>query len=530
MSTELAQTEKRLLFWASYLSLMAAGVGFAFRVAKMGEYQAEFELTNLQVAQIFGATFWPLAITMILFSLVVDRTGYKVPMYLAFVLQAIAGIGTALSDSYKELYFTALAAGLGHGIIEAVINPACVAVYPRDKTKMLTILHAAWPAGLVFGTLFIMATDALAGGDGLSWKIHALWILLPAVPYAVMYVPCKFPVDERVKAGVPYSEMLREVGFLGSTMAAFMLIYEIGNQASQMRGFELPTNWFWISVTAGIVTGAMFGLFTKSFGKPLFFLMCLLMVPLATAEVGTDQWIKKLMTPVLEGFRLNPAFSLVFSASIMLIFRSCAGGILKHFTPPFVLCFSGLFCASGLFWLSKADGTVVFIAFVLYALGQTYTWPCAIGFVSERFPRGGALTLNTVSAVGVLSIGIIGGQIMGVAFDKTEHAEVREQIPMAAAAAEDDKKFMGVSYTAIIPEKFNDWVDEQPPDVRVDANEKYTAIQNQAGRGVLAFSVVFPSITFIVFGMIWIYFRSKGGYKQIHLEEDGQAIEADPGL
>ncbi len=528
MSTELNKKEKGLLFWASYLALMAAGFGFAFRVAKMGEYQAELELTNLQVAQIFGATFWPLAITMILFSLVIDRTGYKVPMYVAFVLQVISGVGTAMSDSYGTLYFSALAAGLGHGIVEAVINPACVAVYPRQKTKMLTILHAAWPAGLVFATLIILLADFLAGDGGLSWKIHSLWVLLPAIPYAIMYVPCKFPVDERVRAGVSYTDMLREVGFLGSTMAAFMLIYEIGNQTAQLSEFVLPANWFWISIVAGIFVGVMFGFFTKSFGRPLFFLMCLLMVPLATAEVGTDQWIKKLMTPVLEGFSIDPAFSLVFSASIMLIFRSCAGGILRHFTPPFVLCFSGLFCASGLYWLSVADGAVVFVAFVLYALGQTYTWPCAIGFVTERFPRGGAFTLNTVSAVGVLSIGIIGGQILGVAFDKTEHAGVREQIPVAAVASEDDKDFLGFSYTAILPQRFNDWMDEQPPEVRVDAMEKYTAIQNQAGRGVLAFSVVFPAITFIVFGLIYLYFRSRGGYRPIHLDED-PALKADSG-
>ena len=40
-----------------------------------------------------------------------------------------------------------------------------------------------------------------------------------------------------------------------------------------------------------------------------------------------------------------------------------------------------------------------------------------LGFTSERSPRGGALTLNTVSAIGLLSVGIIGGPILGMAFD-----------------------------------------------------------------------------------------------------------------
>ena len=150
-ASDLTAREKRLLFWASFLSLAAAGFGFAFRVAMGGAYGAELGLTEQQVGEVFGASLWPIAITMIGFSLVVDRTGYKLPMYAAFALQAISGVGTYFATGYGALYFFALCAGLGHGIVEAVINPICAAVYPKEKTKWLTILHAAWPAGLVGG-------------------------------------------------------------------------------------------------------------------------------------------------------------------------------------------------------------------------------------------------------------------------------------------------------------------------------------------------------------------------------------------
>lgn len=518
MQGELSAKERAMLFWASFLSLTAAGFGFAFRVAKMGQYGAQLELTNVQVGMIFGATLWPIAITMILFSLVVDRTGYKVPMYLAFALQAIAGVGTALSNSYGALYFTALCAGLGHGIVEAVINPACAAVYPRNKTKMLTILHAAWPAGLVGGTLIILGADALVAN--LSWKVHALWIILPAAVYAILYFPCRFPVDERVRAGVPYIEMLREVGFLGGFLASFMLLYEIGNQIGNLGGvgFFGTTSWFYTALGLGVVAGGIFGFAVKALGKPLFFLMCVLMIPLATTELGTDQWIAKLMQPVLGAQGINPAFALVFSAGIMLVFRVFAGGILQFFTPPSLLCVSGLFSAIGLFWLSGATGAAIFFAFVLYALGQTYYWPCVLGFVSERYPRGGALTLNTVSAMGLLSVGIVGGQLLGLAFDKTEHAGVREKLPAIAAKAEGHKSLFGVPYTAILPDKFNKAAGELPAAEQEAAKKSYGEVQGSAGRGVLKFAGFFPIILFAVFGMIWLYFRAQGGYKQIHLE------------
>ena len=98
-AADLTARDRRLLFWASFLSLAATGFGFAFRVAMGGAYGKEFDLTQQQVGEVLGASLWPIAITMIGFSLVVDRTGYKMPMYLAFVLQAAAGVGTFMADS-----------------------------------------------------------------------------------------------------------------------------------------------------------------------------------------------------------------------------------------------------------------------------------------------------------------------------------------------------------------------------------------------------------------------------------------------
>jgi MFS family permease len=524
-SSDLTPAQKKLLFWASFLSLTAAGVGFAFRVAMGSEYGVELKLTNQEVGEVFGASLWPIALTMIGFSLFVDRTGYKVPMVIAFALQAGSGIGTYLASGYLGLYFSALAAGLGHGIVEAVINPVCAAVYPRDKTKWLTILHAAWPAGLVLGTLLVIGGESLTDG-AMAWRTHALWILVPAVPYLFMYLPCKFPIDERVRAGVPYVEMLRQVGFLTAFLAAGLMIYEIGNQYFQLTTPEgvksaKPERWFEYSLAAGAVVGLAFGVAVKSVGKPLFFLMCLLMIPVATAELGTDAWIQGLMKPVLEDVKINPAMALVFSAAIMLVLRVFAGGILKFFSPPGLLCVSGIFSAIGLYWLSNAAGIAIFFAFVLYALGQTYYWPCVLGFTSERYPEGGALTLNTVSAIGLLSAGIIGAPILGAAFDKSVHATVKAEVPALEAAAHDEGQFMWMKHQKIDPDKANAFVAALPEVDRAAVTAIYPegTAKVQAGRDVLLYAVRFPAILFVVFGAIALYFRMRGGYEPIHLED-----------
>ena len=50
-------------------------------------------------------------------------------------------------------------------------------------------------------------------------------------------------------------------------------------------------------------------------------------------------------------------------------------------------------------------------------VGQTFYWPTVLGFVAEQFPKGGAMTLNTVSAMGLLTVGIFGFPFLGAVQD-----------------------------------------------------------------------------------------------------------------
>ena len=542
-ASDLTEREKRLLFWASFLSLAAAGLGFAFRIAKQGAYGQEFALTYQEVGNIMGASFWPIAVTMILFSLVVDRTGYKGPMYLAFLLQAGSGVLFWQADGYSDLYNASVLAGLGHGIVEAVINPVCAAVYPKDKTVRLTVLHAAWPAGVAGGTLLIMALNSM-GVE--SWRVHGLLIALPAIAYALMYLPCRLPVDERVQAGVPYQDMLKQVGFLSATLASTLLVYELGNV------FGLATTeWLRDSAIIGLVIGGLFGLAVRSLGRPLFFMLCLLMVPVATAELSTDGWIQKLVGPSIAELDINPSFAIVFSAGVMLVLRVFAGGIMKHFSPPALLSISGLLSAVGLYWLSETSvGTAVFVAFLIYAIGQTYYWPCILGFTAERYPQGGALTLNTVSAMGLLSLGVIGNPILGVQFDKSIHASMSETNPDFVQVATVDGSFLGSTHDAIDPvvlvtadedgngngimdrdENTNDdnrerltaawaYMDGLSPEEDEALRAQYAEDDEAAGRNVLVYAARFPALLVVAFGAIFLYFRSRGGYRPIELLEE----------
>jgi len=306
------------------------------------------------------------------------------------------------------------------------------------------------------------------------------------------------------------------------------VLYEIGNQVFQLTSLVAPDawvreHWFGTAMGLGLAVGAAFGFAVGSVGRPLFFLMCLLMIPVATAELGTDGWINRLMRPVLEGRAIDPAMALVFSAGVMLVLRTFAGGILKFFSPPGLLFVSGIFSALGLFWLSEAAGIAIFLAFTLYALGQTFYWPCVLGFTAERYPQGGALTLNTVSAIGLLTAGVIGTPILGVAFDRSIHGAVERDLPALAEAATVPGHFMWMSHEKIDPQRAQTWLDGQPAEPRAAAEAVYSrgqtpgTSQSRAGRDVLAYATRFPLILMVAFGAIALWFRMRGGYKPVEL-------------
>lgn len=504
---EIPEKQRQMIFWASFLALTAAGFGFAYRVMALGDWQTEYNLTGQEVGNIFGASLWPIAVTMILFSLIVDKVGHKLSMYIAFGLQLVSVILSLTANSPSSLYIAAMAAGLGHGVVEAVINPVCATMYPKDKTRMLNILHAAWPAGLAIGGALVL----LPGLSELSLPMRSIWMLFPVLAYGVMLFPCVFPTDERVQNKIPYSAMLKEVGFLSAALAFFLLSYEVLGKVS--AGKLSNQAIMGIAIAIGLGVGGFFGVYTKSLGKVLYFILCLIMIPLATTELGTDAWIKELMTPTMGVYA---GWAIVLSASIMMALRFQAGVLTKRFSPPTILIISSFFSLVGLMTLSVAGGFApILFAFVLYAIGQTFYWPTVLGFAAEQYPKGGALTLNTVSAIGLLSVGIIGTPIIGAFRDNHTSNQVKALSETVYENSKTEASFFGVSYATVDTAKAA--AEVSGTDLEDNFEKGLSVATRQSLRTV---ALVFPGIMLISFILISLWFKSRGGYKPVELEKE----------
>jgi hypothetical protein len=256
------------------------------------------------------------------------------------------------------------------------------------------------------------------------------------------------------------------------------------------------------TIVAAIAAAAMFAV-TKSFGRPFFILMLLIMVPLATTELGVDSWVSALMAPVLSG---NGLYVLLYTSLLMMILRFCSGPIIHKLSPVGVLATCAVLAALGLTALSHVEGAAMaFAAATLYAVGKTFFWPTMLGVVSEQCPKGGALTLNATGGVGMLGVGVIGAMLLGNMQDTTLDSTIKAKAPQVHEKVMTDKTGLLGGYKAVDEEKLKT---ATPEEQKVVADAK-AGVQQATLQKV----AIFPVLMFLCYLGILLYFRSKGGYK-----------------
>lgn len=490
------------LFWACFVALVTTSFGFILRALTLPQWGDEFNLTNTQIGEIAGVGLWPFAISIVLFSLIIDRVGYKNAMIFAFICHVASAILTVFATGYWSLYIATFIMALGNGTVEAVVNPVVATMFPREKSKWLNMLHAGWPGGLVLGGIM-----ALMLGEETSWKLKMVLILLPTVMYGIMMFSRRFPLNERVKAGVSYLEMLKQVGVGGALIVTALIVFQIGSI------FEWSTIMN-VVITAGIV--AVFGFYVRSFGQPIFIILLLLMIPLAITELGTDSWISDLMAPEMRNIGIQAGWILVYTSAIMAVLRLFAGSIIHRISPLGLLSVCSVVACIGLLLLSVSSGVMVLVAATVFALGKTFFWPTILGVVAERFPKGGALTLNITGGVGMIAAGVIGAVILGFAQDTTidknlSAYDTSNNTSLHGTYATDEKSSIFGDYRALNTAKLAEATESDQQTMQL--------IQEGAKKEALQTVAIFPVIMLFGFILLIFYFKSKGGYKVVVLQE-----------
>src|SRR5881275_1235509 len=84
-----------ILFWASFFTLIAAGMGFAIRGDILNDWGRQFGFTQTELGEITGMGLMGFGLTIIFFSFFADLVGYGTLMVIAFLLHT-ASVGVTL--------------------------------------------------------------------------------------------------------------------------------------------------------------------------------------------------------------------------------------------------------------------------------------------------------------------------------------------------------------------------------------------------------------------------------------------------
>jgi MFS family permease len=510
-----AQNQARRLFLGCFMAMIATAFGFAVRSGVMNDWGAQFDLTEEQKGTIsLGAGLFPFAISIILFSLIIDRIGYGTAMVFAFVCHVVSAVLTIYAPNFGILYLATFIYALANGAVEAVINPVVATVYKDNKTHWLNILHAGWPGGLVLGSLLALGMAYLNDNGMLpatlklwQWKMTVL--ILPILMYGVLLLGIRFPVQERVEAGVSYREMLAELGWGGAYVVSFLLIMGFSQILTVLKIPAIPITY---ALLAAIVPTIAFGLWIGSFGRPMFVFLLLVMILLATTELGTDGWIQDIMASVFkdaENGTNKATWFFIYTASIMFVLRFFAGPIVHKISPLGLLAACAAMAAVGLFWWGNAGAsvTMVFLAATLYGVAKTFFWPTTLGTVSEQYPKGGALLLNAIAGVGMISVGTIGGPAIGTLQDSSLNAAVAKAMPAVHEKIAVEKDGLFSKFTIIDRGKI---AAAGLTDVQ---KTELSNLESETKQHALAKIALLPAIMCVCYLVLIAYFKSKGGYQ-----------------
>jgi MFS family permease len=504
---------KRLL-WAGFMAILAAGVGFSVRGGILGQWAEQFGFTMTELGTITGGGLTGFGIVIIVTSLFADKIGYGKLMVAAFILHFISAVLTLATPAFfasggKEAAYWCLFSAMfifaiGNGVCEAVVNPLVATLFPNNKTHYLNILHAGWPAGLVLGGLastFMAATTDAAGkviSPAVDWKIQMSLFLIPVILYGVMLLGQRFPKSEAASAGVTMGEML-------TTVAA-----------------------------------------------PLMVVLLILHALVGYVELGTDSWISKITGSIMA----SPANGLklfVYTSMLMFLLRFVAGPIVHKISPLGLLCLSGVLGAVGLTMLGAASGVMMcVVAATVYALGKTFLWPTMLAVASERFPKGGAVAIGLMGGVGMLSAGLLGGPAIGYKQDYFASKNLQEKAPETyqrysvsepkgflflpaikgldgakVGVLSDNGKELANVGAALAKENKKDanhealaaWWESAKDSAEKDSGP-VTAATLEGGRMAMKVTAAVPALMALLYLLLILYFKAKGGYKAVHIDAE----------
>lgn len=363
------------LFSACCIALIVTAMTFAIRAGILTQLSVDFNFDNKQLGWINSMAFLGFPVAMMFGGLIYNHVGARVLLYLSFACHLLGLFLTITATGFWTLLLSSFFIGFANGSVEAACNPLIADIYHTRKTTMLNKFHVWFPGGIVIGSL----VSALMTKLGFGWQWQIAIMIIPTIIYGVMIFGQPFPT---------------------------------------MANTETST---------AVNIRALF--------SPLFIVMFFCMTVTSASEFGTQQWVDRLF----GASGAHPMLVLALVTGMMALGRFFAGPIVEALNPVGVLLMSAVVTTIGIFLLSRADGGMIYISAMVFALGVTYFWPTMIGFISEYQPKTGALGMSLLGGAGMFSMSvwnpIIGGWLDDARAEAIASNVAAESVELVAGQA-----------------------------------------------------------------------------------------------
>jgi hypothetical protein len=343
--------------------------------------------------------------------------------------------------------------------------------------------------------LIIGGIAAIFMADVVSWQIQISLFLIPVIIYGLMIFGQHMPKTEASAAGLSIGEILLQ------------------------------------------------------FAAPLLLFLIFIQAMVGYVELGTDSWIARITGSILD--ETTGRWLFVYTSALMFVLRFVAGPIVHKISPLGLLFVSAVLASIGLYVLGGVGTTLAALAaLTIYGLGKTFFWPTMLAVVSERFPKGGAVTLGMVGGVGMLSAGLLGGP--GIGFKQDKYASEKLQQVSSDTfdryKADNENSFLVFKTNGLNGQKvatlgddgaslsgeleivertgesnenlvqLNEWwTDDAKPHASEDAGPVKEATLH-GSRMALKLTAIVPAVMAVCYLILILYFKSIGGYKALTVD------------
>ena len=332
---------KNRLFIGSCFALITTAMAFAIRAGILGKLGTDFQLSDTELGYINQMAFLGFPIATMIGGPLYNAIGPKKIGFVGFFAHLLGIILTMTATGFWSLFFSTFFIGFANGTVEAAYNPLIAQMYPNNKTTMLNRFHVWFPGGIVVGSLISQAMS------GMSWQSQIAVMLIPTLIYGYLFFGQTFPEHKTEESS------------------------------------SSATN-------------------IKAMLSPLFLFMVFCMFLTAATELGTQQWVEKLLGQA----GAEPLIILALVTGLMAVGRMFAGPIIHSLNPTGVLLGSAVFATIGIFMMSSAQGGMTYVSAVLFAIGVCYFWPTMIGFVAEYIPKAGAFGMSIMGGAGMFATSV----------------------------------------------------------------------------------------------------------------------------